>query len=313
MKVSVHMLTYNHEKYIEKAIKSVLMQKTNFPYELIIGEDCSTDKTREIVKKYQKLYPDIVKPILYETNMGLMHNYRTVFENCSGDYIATIDGDDCWSDDTKLQQEADILDAKEHISIVAHSVDFNYIDKNRLDKAVHSDNKREFDLDYFIVNNSIDSVALMFRREVLDDKPELWYTAPYGDHILKVMCLLKGNCYFIKKAMAVYNIQSESFVHKNEAKFLRQQIAYYTELIKFLPDKKHLIDNAIDETRFILARLMLKDGNKADCKEQFNLMKKNKTSKEQSKISYKYHLMVSKNNIRWMIAKFIPSLKDTNY
>ena len=313
MKVSVHMLTYNHEKYIEKAIKSVVSQITDFPFELIIGEDCSTDGTRKIVEKYQKLYPDIVKPILYETNMGLMHNYRTVFEHCSGDYIATIDGDDCWTNDSKLQQEADILDAKDHISIVAHSVDFNYEDQNRVDKAVHSDNKTEFDLDYFIVHNSIDSVALMFRKEVLEDKPKLWFSAPYGDHILKTMCLLKGDCYFIKESMAIYNIQSASFVHQNEAKFLKQQLDYYLEFLEFLPNKKHLINIAIDETRYILARHLLKNGSKEKCKEQFSLMQKDKSNKERKKINRQFHLMVTKNNIRWILGKVIPSLKDTSY
>ena len=105
IKVSVVMLTYNHEKYIAQAIESVLMQETDFHYEIVIGEDCSTDRTREIVIEYQKKYPDKIRTLLHAKNIGGNANYRQTYSECNGDYIAFLEGDDFWIDRKKLQKQ----------------------------------------------------------------------------------------------------------------------------------------------------------------------------------------------------------------
>src|ERR1017187_10207934 len=93
-KVSVLMITYNHEKYIAQAIESVLMQKTNFPFELVIGEDCSTDGTGAIVAEYSRKYPEIIRAHLRERNLGALENFRALFRACRGKYLALLEGDD---------------------------------------------------------------------------------------------------------------------------------------------------------------------------------------------------------------------------
>lgn len=120
--VSVCMLAYNHEKYIRQAIESVLMQKVNFKYEIIIGEDCSPDHTREIVKEYEEKYPDIVKPIYHERNVGSAKNGVAIRENCSGKYIAYLEGDDYWTDENKLQLQFDFLEKNPQYVAVYHNV-----------------------------------------------------------------------------------------------------------------------------------------------------------------------------------------------
>ena len=116
--VSVCMLTYNHEKYIAQAIESVLMQKTDFDYELVIGEDCSVDKTREIVKKFQLKCPNIIKPIYHERNVGASRNcFEFVLPACKGKYIALLEGDDYWIDSLKLQKQIDVFEANSHIAL----------------------------------------------------------------------------------------------------------------------------------------------------------------------------------------------------
>ena len=121
--VSVHMITYNHEPYIRQAIEGVMMQKTDFEFELVIGEDASTDKTREICFEYQKKYPDKIRVLWWHENLyrnphpaggnGARNSAR-----CRGEYIAFCEGDDYWTDSNKLQKQVDIMRAKPTVGLV---------------------------------------------------------------------------------------------------------------------------------------------------------------------------------------------------
>lgn len=108
--VSVHMITYNHEPYIRQAIEGVMMQKTDFEFELVIGEDCSQDKTREICFEYQKRYPDKIRVLWAEVNVNkLGGNGRRTGARCRGEFIAYCEGDDYWTDPLKLQKQVDVM------------------------------------------------------------------------------------------------------------------------------------------------------------------------------------------------------------
>jgi glycosyltransferase involved in cell wall biosynthesis len=112
-KVSVAIITYNHERYIERAVESVLDQETTFAYEVVIGEDCSTDRTREILRKMQARYPDRLRLLLYPQNNGLLgkKNMAEVLANCAGEYVVFLEGDDYWTSPLKLQKQVEYLDA----------------------------------------------------------------------------------------------------------------------------------------------------------------------------------------------------------
>lgn len=108
--VSVHMITYNHEPYIRQAIEGVMMQKTDFEFELIIGEDCSYDETREICFEYQKKYPDKIRVLWWHENVSKFGgNGRRVRARCRGEFIAFCEGDDYWIDPLKLQKQVDVM------------------------------------------------------------------------------------------------------------------------------------------------------------------------------------------------------------
>ena len=109
--VSIFSLAYNHEAFIEKAIESWLMQKTNFRVEAVIGEDNSTDKTREIVFDYAKKYPDFIRVVTSDSNIGMRANSMRTRLACNGKYIAFCEGDDYWIDPLKLQKQVDIMEA----------------------------------------------------------------------------------------------------------------------------------------------------------------------------------------------------------
>lgn len=124
--ISIAMLAYNHERFIAEAIESVLMQKTSYTYKIIIAEDFSTDNTRKIVLEYQKKYPDKIKLILQEQNVGAGQNNIDLLSNLEGKYIAALEGDDYWTDPLKLQKQVDFLEENEEYGVVWSK--FNKVD-----------------------------------------------------------------------------------------------------------------------------------------------------------------------------------------
>jgi glycosyltransferase involved in cell wall biosynthesis len=116
--VSVCMITYNHQSFIAKAIDGVMMQETNFRYELILSDDCSTDNTREICKLYHSKYPDKIKLLLPESNIGVIKNSLGTLRACTGKYIAICEGDDYWTDALKLQKQVDFMEANPEYGMV---------------------------------------------------------------------------------------------------------------------------------------------------------------------------------------------------
>jgi glycosyltransferase involved in cell wall biosynthesis len=111
VRVSIMMITYNHEKYIRKALDSVVAQRTNFAFEAIVGDDYSTDGTRDIIREYARKYPKIIKPVFRDRNLGASKNVVSVLRKCKAEYVAYLEGDDFWIDEYKLQKQVDYLDS----------------------------------------------------------------------------------------------------------------------------------------------------------------------------------------------------------
>src|SRR3954462_4303570 len=120
IKVSVCMPTYNHERYIAQAVDSVLAQRRNFSLELVIGEDSSTDRTREIVQELARRHPDQIRLRLSEQNEGGKANFLATIAECRGQYVAMLEGDDYWTSANKLQLQVDALDAHPEWAICFH-------------------------------------------------------------------------------------------------------------------------------------------------------------------------------------------------
>lgn len=116
--VSVFVMVYNHEKYIAECLDGILMQKCNYNFDIVVGEDYSIDNSREILLNYQNRYPGKFKLLLHETNMGAAKNQMEVFKNCEGKYIAMCEGDDYWVDPLKLQKQVDFLEANKDYVLI---------------------------------------------------------------------------------------------------------------------------------------------------------------------------------------------------
>ena len=121
--VSVSMICYNAEAFIAESIESILNQKVDFPIELVIGDDCSKDNTRQICETYAEKYPEIIRLLLPENNLGIGGNTARTMGSCRGKYIAVCDGDDIWIDPHKLKRQVDFLEQNPHYGVVYTDVE----------------------------------------------------------------------------------------------------------------------------------------------------------------------------------------------
>lgn len=197
--VSVCMITYNHEPYIAQAIESVAQQKTNFPFELIIGEDCSTDHTREICNKYQEKYPQLIRLHLHEQNVGVMRNFNTSLNACNGKYVALLEGDDYWTDPHKLQKQVDFLEEHPEYIGCAHRVTVIGL------KDSHMGIKRDrtYEMKDLLSHRPFHTASLLINKDITGpyDFPA---TITSGDRALYIQCASHGPFYYSAECMAVY-------------------------------------------------------------------------------------------------------------
>ena len=116
------MITYNHAPYIEQALGSVLRQKTDFPMEILVGDDCSTDETPRIIEAWAQRFPEQIKAVLRPKNLGATKNFYDLITRARGEYIAYLEGDDYWTDDTKLQKQVDLLEGHREYIGCTHKI-----------------------------------------------------------------------------------------------------------------------------------------------------------------------------------------------
>ena len=205
--VSVICATYNHEAHIAQAINSFLAQKTTFPFEIVIGEDYSTDKTRDICLKYQSKYPNRVKLILQPKNVGAMSNHVSAMQAAQGKYLANCEGDDYWTDQSKLQKQVDYMESHPECSLCFHAFELvnGQARAGRIIRAAAGD--KVFDNEnMFGYDSSAASPTLLFKKEHIVDLPKWVSDAPVGDIPLKLLLSQKGTVAYLDQVMAARRI-----------------------------------------------------------------------------------------------------------
>ena len=203
--VSIVCITYNQENYIAQTIESFLMQKTNFGFEIIIGEDCSTDETRKIIKEYQSR-TDKIKLITSEQNVGMMNNFFRTLKQTKGKYIAVCEGDDYWTDSHKLQKQVDYMEANPDCSLYAHTTSIIRENKNT-GKFVRPAKQDQILSIEDVLRNSgrfLATPSFLFPRNLVDELPEFFLNSSVGDYPLTMILAHKGYIYFKDEPMAVY-------------------------------------------------------------------------------------------------------------
>ncbi|MDD2284078.1 MAG: glycosyltransferase [Paludibacter sp.] len=224
--VSVYMITYNHEPYIAQAIEGVLIQETDFSIELVIGEDCSTDRTREIVLEYQKKHPDIIRVITSEKNVGAKKNGNRTRPLCRGKYIAFCEGDDYWHHPKKLQKQVDYLEAHPECGLVHGDVDRYDLEKGKRMPIFHKEKralyKQKKILNGMIINEYIvETCTAIVRKKMYD---EIRRTCVYefsekflmGDVQTWMEIAHRSEVKYIDESLATRNLLPESACHSND-------------------------------------------------------------------------------------------------
>ena len=185
--LSISVITYNHEKYLGSCLNSLLGQITDFPFEIVVGEDCSTDGTRAILKEFEAKYPEKIVPIYQNTNQGISRNlFGYVFPKIRGKYIAICDGDDCWTDPYKLQKQVDYMEAHPECAITFHEA--NTINEHgELIETGIADGVVKVYKPLELIRISFPTVSAVFRNHFREIRPEMLDTKSYDSYIFAVL------------------------------------------------------------------------------------------------------------------------------
>ncbi len=213
-KVSISCLAYNHEPYISKCLDGFIMQKTDFPFEVLIHDDASTDRTADIIREYEAKYPDIIKPIYqtenkYSKGIGITKTYQ--FPRAKGKYIAMCEGDDYWTDPLKLQKQVDFLETNSDFNLCFHKV--YYVDENNKEIPFNDYNKDTKEVTCFedlAPGNYINTCSILLRNlEILKSPPTLINNALPGDWVINLLVVgKKGKIKMFNQQMAAYRLHS---------------------------------------------------------------------------------------------------------
>lgn len=207
--VSVAMITYGHEEFLAQAIESIVNQKTDFPFELIIAEDCSKDRTREIALDYQKKYPNIIRIIYSENNVGASNNFARCLYACRGQYVAICDGDDYWNDVSKLQKQVDFLNNNSDYVVCYHdsaavSGNGEYLAESMFEGRSNLD----FTNKQLIMFGYMPTSTILFRN-VIRELPVEYFKVTNGDAFLFSMLGNYGGAKYLDSiSPAVYRIHA---------------------------------------------------------------------------------------------------------
>ena len=207
MKVSVLIKAYNHERFIADAVESVLEQRVGCDYEIVIGEDCSTDGTRAVLLSLRDKYPDHVRLLLRDRNLGNIRNFTDALRACRGEYVALLDGDDYWISPLKLRHQIAFLDAhREFSSCAHHAVVVDESARSFLGTYHRQGRSHVITLRRMLMSDPVPTSSVMFRRGLFAEFPDWYYTVMMGDWPLHVLNLAHGNMWYESAVLAAHRV-----------------------------------------------------------------------------------------------------------
>jgi glycosyltransferase involved in cell wall biosynthesis len=252
--VSIRFMVYNNAPYIKEAIESVLMQQTNFKVELVVGDDFSTDNTLDIIKSYRDTENISIKildrPIGGQywkdrKRLGRLHNFIDIIENCTGKYIALLDGDDYWTDPLKLQKQVDFLEANKNYAIVFTNGKVDYSDNSNSHLIYVKSDYCETAYKMFDVppetsdiyklakGNYIHTAGTLFRNWVKEESvPDYMYQVSIGDWPLYMFTATKGLIFYMNEETFGYRIHNSSiYSKKSESEKLKMSLGQFAPIL----------------------------------------------------------------------------------
>lgn len=318
--LSVCLITYNHAPYIKDAIEGVLMQKVNFSWELIIADDFSTDVTREIVLEYKEKYPDFIKLILQEKNVGAAQNWRDLITSPKSKYIAYFEGDDYWTDPLKLKKQVDFLESHSDYCLVYSDYNILIDKKNKINFSVNKKRNKIIPkgdiFEDLLINNPIATLTVCARTDVLKKVVdfELFEKKGFlsGDLPLWLGMSLHGKIHYIDEPMATHRVLEESASHsKDPKKMMKIIISDYEQRFSFVKkygcseDTKRIVEYNYNKSLLKYA-FLLRDRNLGEI--SYNNLLKYKNLKDKICIKQKLFYYGSRNVFNWSFVLFLRKL-----
>lgn len=240
-KVTVVVVTYNHEKYVGNTIQSILDQKTDFSVKIIVADDGSQDGTIEIISAFKTKYPDKITFLQHENNQGILNNILRIIPEIKSEYVAILDGDDYWKYEYKLQKQASFLDNDKNYNGIFHDAEIIHIDTA---ESVLFGQKKYYSQSYNFKEVLYPS-DILGRQIILPSSSallrvsalQLINTTLLNDNystLWKISCFLikHSKFYFINEPWSVYRNHRKGISKSNNQQFHLSHILFYKRLLK---------------------------------------------------------------------------------
>ena len=267
--VSTIVITYNQERYVAQALQSIIDQVTDFRHEIIVADDSSQDDTQNIISRFAEKYPDVIKPILRNKNIGAWENFTDAIQKAKGEYIALCEGDDYWINTRKLQKQVNFLRKHSDYSLCFHPVLVHYED-SELEDAVFPKKKTGFTVKGLLKSNYIQTNSVLYRKR---DYTKLAKNIMPGDWYLHLYHASFGKIGFINEVMSTYRRHSAGLwwesrgdITKIWRKYGVGHLILYREMLRLFGEslpERNIINNHIN----VMMGNILKLENADDIKE----------------------------------------------
>ena len=268
--VSVCMTSYNSAAWLKRSVGSVLRQRVSFPFEVVIGDDRSTDETPSVLRALQEEHPELIRVLDRETKLGMQRNYFDTFEHCRGKYIAWLDADDYWTDPNKLSAQVAVLDGDTSISACGHFVrqvsSTGQVIRNRCPEM----RSGRFSIADIVAKNFVPSPSIMFRNGIHRSLPEAFFTlSGLVDWPILLQSALAGDLVLLDEVMADYVLTPGSaYMSKGPLYQDAIDLEFYAMMRHMLPDTWDRAIRAAEGKRFeAMARQLMKLGKLAEARE----------------------------------------------
>lgn len=277
--ISVAIITYNHALYIERALASVLEQKTDLVVEILVGDDGSTDGTTNIVKRYEEQYPGKIKAFYHDRSQVIYvndrptakYNYLNNLKHAKGKYTAILDGDDYWLSENKLQKQWDYMEQNPSYSTCFHPVKiFDEASKKSL-IACPPKRKKHYGAHDLIPDNFIHTSSVMFRSDIYREMPEWFYKVSFGDWAQHLLRADKGPIGYIDDCMSLYRLHGggrwSGYASTNRVRESIEVLKHFNEYTKGRYQEEILI--ATERFKYNLVLKLLEADSPKEAKKLF--------------------------------------------
>jgi len=281
--LSVHLITYNNEKHIEETLQSILKQKLNFKYEIVVGDDCSTDKTFEIISKYSNEYPDIFHITKNKSQLGILKNYKATLDRCKGEFVFDIAGDDILKTDNAFQKMVSVLQKDSSLGFVDSGYD-RLDDKDNSITPFKNSEIINVPIEAYkkaLLLGKIAPIGHCFNKKLMykyvDFNTYLNMNLTIEDYPILIDLVMQTNFERINESLHVYRVHDKSHSHQKDFEELLFQKNQMKNLFDYFTNKYNFSKELIDEyTLYFNKELLALSGyfqNKSLGKKMYSLIK----------------------------------------